>query len=191
VAHGEDYQFNIPKRLVPGLNASPETALNFWAALVASHPILGCFASREFLKDNPDLMDRIQANYDRVVEIWQMNREADELKEWHRKCKVDAIYTFEQMQVIGDEALESFHGGRWYELSPLGMNLLTNAFQSSPLDPEAPENQCLKVTFDSLSVILMLLNKVSKKWSYSIIAPSCSDHMKELCVYKEALIFFE
>ncbi|KAJ3072316.1 hypothetical protein HDU98_003825 [Podochytrium sp. JEL0797] len=178
---GQNMQFMLAESLLPPSDASVLTNLNVWASLVSVHILASRFQAKAFLQEytNPakkDLLTRLSRAQPRVLELWNTYKNAPIFNDL--PSKFNNLWTLEQLQSVGDEAVDSFFTGRWWELHAIGIVFLMNAFETSKMDPKAKENEDLVVIAEVIQAVTAVIVQTCEKPGFTIVAPSSSARMK-------------
>ncbi|KAI9330883.1 hypothetical protein BDR26DRAFT_871086 [Obelidium mucronatum] len=192
--HGEDVQFYMQTQDLPPRDTSPKDHVDAWVTLVESHPRtrIATIEAKQFVADffvqRQLLQIMVTSGRGKVVDqLWTPYKASSKFRDL--KPKLNDIWTLDQMKNIGDETIDSFFAGRWYEMTVLGCAFFVNAFGASDLDPHSVENRELKVVADAVQVISAITGVISSKPGYTLIAPGGNEYMKQLAVFQPLIDF--
>ncbi|KAJ3029545.1 UNVERIFIED_CONTAM: hypothetical protein HDU68_011845 [Siphonaria sp. JEL0065] len=191
---GEDMQFMIQESLLPQPldSATPRENIDAWASLVSVHIRASRFQAKAFVAQfvdpaQKDLLNHMQSNRKRVETMWKVYRNSPSFSAL--PARFNHLWSLDQLRKVGDELVESFFTGRWWELNAIGIVFLMNSFETSKMDPKAPESNGLVVIAECIQAITAVIVQNSKKPGYTIVAPSSTQRMKAMTIFQPIMDF--
>ncbi|KAJ3117185.1 low-affinity phosphate transporter [Physocladia obscura] len=186
---GEDMQLMIDETQLPGPELPAVANASAWAELVATHILAGKFRASAFVRDmaSRGLFDALSSERGRIRRLWNTYKATPAFA--GVAPRLNNLWTVQQMTAMGDEALESLFAGRWWELQSVSIVFIMNAFETSAIDPKAPENQKLGLICDAIKAIVAVIVQTSKLPGFTIVAPSSTSRMKKLTVFVPIMDF--
>ncbi|KAI9365434.1 hypothetical protein DFJ73DRAFT_807727 [Zopfochytrium polystomum] len=188
--YGEDLQFYAP----PETHSTAER-LVLWADMIEAHPRMQLPLFREAVNDTVafvhehvgSLIEALPAMRPKIQRAWRaFTRDRDQLVLLRRQ-HMD-VWSVPLLKTIGDEAIDSFFTGRWYEMTAIGCLILALVMESSGIVPETSGPQMIEVG-SSFAWVSDRLNDISRKNGFTLMAPSSSLRLKQMAVFKPLLKF--
>ncbi|KAI8621370.1 hypothetical protein BC830DRAFT_1163819 [Chytriomyces sp. MP71] len=159
VDNGADTQFVLSKKNTP-TDQGVKVQMDMWADLVSDS--LGdkaAFDSAEFVEecDRRGIVDALKISKKRVVALWGQCKSSAAFN--RIVLRLGHKWTAVEMKAIGDSAIESFFSGRWYEVSPIGMDLLLAVFII--MDEIGQNSAYMKLAAEAAEVVKDVLDLVA------------------------------
>eukprot|EP00899_Mesostigma_viride_P019204 jgi/Mesvir1/27285/Mv07118-RA.1 len=182
--HGEDMQYCLPQP-----DGTLRENIDFWSSLVVRHPASQTFDAERLVADlwAKGLPRALQTGRAKFDPLWRTYRASSDLASI--VGKLQNLWTLEQLQRVGDEAVGSFFTGRWVELTTLGITLFMNTLGKSPLDPKDPANADLWTLVEAIKFVNVVIEMISSKHGYTLVARSSHPRTKAMAIFEPLLVF--
>ncbi|KAJ1555413.1 hypothetical protein HK405_001967 [Cladochytrium tenue] len=198
LGNGEDLQFVLREADLPPPPATspagPASAagvqrhMEFWGELTGIHPRGNRMDAAQFVADavRRGLVQAMASHRALMERVWaDFKADKSQIKEVKRRWK--NVWSVPQLKAVGDEVMDSYFTGRWYELHIFGMTLLVQALNFSELQPESqPE---LRMMAESIAFVSEVVKNISVKPGFTLVAPASYPRLRHMTVFTPLLEF--